>query len=44
MHLHISWELCADPVGSAEHTVGTTGVEVPLFGEETWLFQSFYTL
>ena len=31
MHPHISWELFADPVGSVEHTLGTTGLEVPFF-------------
>jgi hypothetical protein len=45
MHPQISWELFADPVGSLEHTLGTTGLEVPFFsGEETWLFQSLHNL
>jgi len=27
MYPWIPWEMVADPLGSAEHTVGTTGVE-----------------
>jgi hypothetical protein len=27
MHLWISWELVADPLGSVDHTWGTTGIK-----------------
>jgi hypothetical protein len=44
MHRQISWEMVADPIGSVEHTLGTTGLEVPFSGVGTWLFQSLHTL